>query len=675
MVGRSLQMIIGIIGILKAGGAYNPIDTTYPEKRIFSMLTDSGTSLLLTDERSIKAIDFTLLQKLKADGNKTVITPKRQTIRDFDKLPIPDRSLVNYEKYHRQIGNAPAKNTITIQGSRGCPFNCMFCHKIWPKQHVARSAENIFEELCYSYNAGVRRFVFLDDIFNLDIKNSSRLLRAIINNKLDIRLFFPNGLRGDTLTKEYIDLLVDAGTVNFSVALETVSPRLQKMIRKNLDVKKFTENIDYITRNYPHIILEMEIMFGFPTETEEEALATLEFLKSMKWIHFPNLNILKIYPNTDICRIAIESGIPEDSILRSSHLAFHEIPETLPFSKRFVRQYQAAFMRDYFLLKERLIHVLPFQMKNLTEDELVKKYNSYLPGKIEDFSDLLNFTGVSEEKLGGAQFLQDDAVAAPGYMEKIKRYFPMAGKNNDAFRVIFLDLSQFFSADAEGMLYDVIEVPLGLMYLLTYLNKEFGSNIKGKIAKSRTDFDSFEEMKTMIDEFRPQVIGIRTLSFYKEFFHKTVSLLKLWNPGIPIIAGGPYATTDYPTVLADKCVDVVVPGEGEITISQLLREMMKNQGNLPTEDVLKKIPGIAFVPRQPGKSNNIGYESRELVLLDRIPLALGEENLMDPEGINQAADLAYVLYTSGSTGTPKGVALEHRTLANLISWQPPLEFL
>ncbi|MDO3679095.1 non-ribosomal peptide synthetase [Paenibacillus ehimensis] len=48
MVGRSLEMLVGILGILKAGGAYLPIDPTHPKERIACMLEDAKIGLLAT---------------------------------------------------------------------------------------------------------------------------------------------------------------------------------------------------------------------------------------------------------------------------------------------------------------------------------------------------------------------------------------------------------------------------------------------------------------------------------------------------------------------------------------------------------------------------------------------------------------------------------------------------
>ncbi|MCU0289389.1 MAG: condensation domain-containing protein, partial [Acidobacteria bacterium] len=47
--GRSIDMIICILGILRAGGAYLPIASDYPEERINYMLKDSGSAILLTN--------------------------------------------------------------------------------------------------------------------------------------------------------------------------------------------------------------------------------------------------------------------------------------------------------------------------------------------------------------------------------------------------------------------------------------------------------------------------------------------------------------------------------------------------------------------------------------------------------------------------------------------------
>ncbi|MCP4157784.1 MAG: AMP-binding protein, partial [bacterium] len=268
----SIKMVTAVLAVLKAGGAYLPIDTSYPPNRILSILEESGAVLVITGTEIAGTISFMALENIKNKEIKPEVTPPRPQIVDFDSMPIPDRTLVPYEKYHKNIGIALAKHTVSIQATRGCPYNCLYCHKIWPKKHVVRSAENIFDEITRCYEAGARRIVFIDDIFNLDKKNSARLLQKIIDSPMELQLFFPNGLRGDILTKEFIDLMIEAGTVNMDLALESASPRIQKLLNKNLDLEKFRENVKYITEKHPHVILEMEMMHGFPTETEEEAL-------------------------------------------------------------------------------------------------------------------------------------------------------------------------------------------------------------------------------------------------------------------------------------------------------------------------------------------------------------------------------------------------------------------
>jgi amino acid adenylation domain-containing protein len=660
------EMIIGILGILKAGGAYLPLDPDFPENRILSILNDNGVSILLTGEEMIDGFVFTALENIKEGHVKPVVTPPQPPIEDFGGLPLPDRTLIDYEKYNEYIGIARAKHTISIQATRGCPFNCLFCHKIWPKTHVVRSAENIFEEILLCHHAGARRFSFLDDIFNLDRGNSGRLLQKIIEHRLDVQLYFPNGLRGDILTGDFIDLLIEAGTVGISIALETASPRIQKLLRKNLNLEKFQENVHYISRNYPQVILDLEMMIGFPTETEEEAWQTLNLLKSLRWIHFPNLNVLKIFPNTDMYQLAVENGISRESIERSAHLAYQDLPDTLPFSRGFAREYQARYMNEYFLSRQRLLHVLPYQMKVATEDELVQKYNSYLPLEIKSLADILHFAEISMEELGDVKPKQDGYKAARSFNSRIRKFYPPQKKSDDAFRILLLDLSVLYSTDS-NMFYDMIEEPLGLMYLMTYLKKTFGARVRGRVAKSRMDFDSHRELRDLITRFKPDLIGIRTLSYYKEFFHRTVSLIRRWGVDIPIISGGPYATSDYKLILQDHFVDLVALGEGELTLAALVEKMLDNRGKLPDEEVLSGLRGLAFVKR--ADSAILRRCRRKILLMEEVAESWDIYPAENISSVSGPGDLLYLISTSGSTGQPKSVMLEHRNLVNLLNFE------
>ncbi|HLP57236.1 MAG TPA: condensation domain-containing protein, partial [Candidatus Deferrimicrobium sp.] len=569
--------------------------------------------------------------------------------------------LVDYDKYNRYIGQSMATKAIVIQGGRGCPYHCAYCHKIWPKTYVVRSAEHIFSEVKLNYDMGMRQFAFVDDIFNLNRENSMKFFQMVIDSGLnkDIQFYFPNGLRGDILTHDYIDLMVAAGTVSCALALETASPRLQKLLHKNLNLDKFRDNINYICEKYPQVILELFTMHGFPSETEEEALMTLDFIKSIKWIHFPYINMLKIYPNTDMEKLALAHGVTRESILRSENYAHTQVSDNCTLEKSFTLKYRSDFLYDYFLLKERLLQVLPHQVKILTTEEILQKYNSYLSTEFTQLDDLFNHLGIgSEESIRDLKPKMAD-YAGGFHAQWVERSRRTAGEPApDALRVLLLDMSQLFTGESD-FAYDVMgEAPLGMLYLLTYLNHCFGAKVKGKIAKSRMDFDNFTQLKTLLDEFQPHVIGLRTLSIYKDFFHHTIAMIRQWGFAVPIIVGGPYPTSDPNTVLRDRNIDLAVLGEGEITFAEVIASIMAENGKLPAREKLEQIQGIAFMPQNTG--------CRETLLTDVLAQTLNRLPGENPSHVNSPTDLAYSIFTSGSTGRPKGVLIEHRHVHHLV---------
>lgn len=207
------------------------------------------------------------------------INPGRFLTEDeLNNLPFPAWDLLNHELYAQMrsmpgVGCRPYMSLVT---SRGCPFQCAYCHQTMGKVFRKRSAESVLtemEELRFKH--GFREFEILDDCFNLDRKRMIDILKGIRGRIKDARLHFPNAVRTDMLEPDDLMLFKEAGTVSMHFAVETSSPRLQKLIRKNLDVEKAARAIDSSVK--AGIYSTGYFMIGFPTETYEEARATLDF--------------------------------------------------------------------------------------------------------------------------------------------------------------------------------------------------------------------------------------------------------------------------------------------------------------------------------------------------------------------------------------------------------------
>lgn len=234
------------------------------------------------------------------EGNTVKRNKPRETISDLDSITFPDYSDFSFSKYHN-ISDHSCQNmseTALICSSRGCPYQCFYCHQLFGKNIRRRSAENVVAEMKEHYDKrGLRNFVFVDDLFNVPPRKAKELLRLMIKELPGIQINFPNGLRADQLDEEIIDLLAEAGTVHMALAIETASPRLQKVVGKLLNIEKAKINIQAASKRF---IVRTFFMIGFPTETWEEAMETVALAKELDSISDPMLNIVRIFKGTPL---------------------------------------------------------------------------------------------------------------------------------------------------------------------------------------------------------------------------------------------------------------------------------------------------------------------------------------------------------------------------------------
>jgi radical SAM superfamily enzyme YgiQ (UPF0313 family) len=148
----------------------------------------------------------------------------------------------------------------------------MYLGQKFRKRSVAGVAAEI-KRLTEKFN--VKEIHFFDAVFNFDTEWSKSILRAIIAENLQISIAFPHGLRVDRIDNEMIDLFKRAGVYKVTYAIETASMRIQKEIRKNLDLDLAKKIIKETSDK--NIIVCGYFMLGFENETEEEMMQTVNY--------------------------------------------------------------------------------------------------------------------------------------------------------------------------------------------------------------------------------------------------------------------------------------------------------------------------------------------------------------------------------------------------------------
>jgi radical SAM superfamily enzyme YgiQ (UPF0313 family) len=238
------------------------------------------------------------------------VNPRLRYIENLDAMPYPAWDLIDIPRYRKfvRMSGCGINNYVVLFTSRACPYQCLYCHKIFGKGFRARSPESVLTEIQMLHDTyGVREFEIVDDIFNCDLPRAKRIFDLIAESGMKIRFTFPNGIRADHVDEEFFKKARGAGAVKMVFAVETASPRLQKMIRKNVQLEKIKQNIGIARKE--GIFCQGFFMLGFPSETREELLTTIDFAVESQ-LHVAHLFIVNPFEGTELAELAKKMGKP-----------------------------------------------------------------------------------------------------------------------------------------------------------------------------------------------------------------------------------------------------------------------------------------------------------------------------------------------------------------------------
>ena len=246
------------------------------------------------------------------DGSNIIHNQRQELIADLDSIPFPARDLfdqkrfidIGYEK-HNDRG-------IWILSSRGCPYRCTYCssHDVWTRKWRERSAENIVEEILYMVERyGANRINFADDTFTVSKKRLREFGNLLVEKNVNIS--WGCNVRVDTIDESLLHLMKKSGCKDIWIGVESGSPRVSKIIKKDIDLNKANDVFRWAKeaglkrRGY--------FMVEIPGETVENIIETERFVEEVEPDTL-SFSIFTPYPGCDAYKQWKEEGVEVDKI-------------------------------------------------------------------------------------------------------------------------------------------------------------------------------------------------------------------------------------------------------------------------------------------------------------------------------------------------------------------------
>lgn len=192
------------------------------------------------------------------------------------------------KELYTDICRTSLKVSDFVSITRGCNNYCSYCIVPYVRGEMrSRPVEDIIEEVNMLVKSGVKDITLLGQNVNeysFNGINFPGLLKMVAQKTGIFRLRFLTSHPKD-FGDEIIDVIKENRNICewFHLPLQSGDNRILKLMNRKYTKENYVALIEKIKKNIPEATITTDIIVGFPTETEEEFMTTIDLIEQLQF--------------------------------------------------------------------------------------------------------------------------------------------------------------------------------------------------------------------------------------------------------------------------------------------------------------------------------------------------------------------------------------------------------